>query len=80
MARLPGVPDCKIPPEMQEIVEAQRRRYGVVLNSARQLAYAPRVAIGASAMSRELARSRQIEPRLSTLLNLRVAAIVGCGF
>ncbi len=65
---------------MQEIVEAQRKRYGVVLNSARQLAHAPRVAIGASAMSRELTRSGRIQPRLSALLNLRVAAIVGCGF
>ena len=80
MARLPGVPDSEIPPEMQEIVEAQRKRYGCVLNSARMLAYAPRIAIGANAMTRELARSRQIDPRLSTLLNLRVAAIVGCGF
>ncbi|MCM8747971.1 hypothetical protein NET02_02295 [Thermomicrobiaceae bacterium CFH 74404] len=80
MARLPGVPDSEIPQEMREIVEAQRKHYGCVLNSARQLAYAPRVAIGAAAMTRELARSRQIEPRLSALLNLRIAAIVGCGF
>ena len=80
MARLPDVPDSEIPQEMREIVEAQRKHYGCVLNSARQLAYAPRVAIGAAAMTRELARSRQIEPRLSALLNLRIAAIVGCGF
>lgn len=78
MARQPDVRDEDFPEELREMAAAQRKHYGTVLNSLRQTAHAPRVALGQAAMSRELARSRKIEPRLSYLLNLRVAAIVGC--
>lgn len=78
MARLPDVPDDAIPEELREMAEAQRRHYGTLLNSLRMTAYVPHVALGQAAMTRELARSHRIPRRLSSLVNLRVAAIVGC--
>lgn len=78
MGRLADVPDDRMPPELEEMAAAQRRHYGMVLNSLRQTAHAPRVPLGASAMGRELGRAGQLGSRLSALLNLRVAAIVGC--
>ena len=78
MARLPDVRDDEWPEELRDTAEAQLKAYGTILNSTRQAAHAPRVALGASAMSRELARSRLVPPRVAHLVNLRVAAIVGC--
>lgn len=78
MARLPDVPDAELPAELLDIAAAQVKRYGTVLNNLRQTAYAPQVALGAAAMSRQLSRSRRIPPDLHALANLRVAAIVGC--
>ena len=78
MGRLPDLPDEEIPPELAGMAAAQRRQYGTVLNSLRQSAHAPRATLGASAHSRELGRSGMLSPRLSALLNLRVASIVGC--
>jgi hypothetical protein len=57
---------------------AQVKAYGTVLNSTRQVAHAPQVALGAAAMSRELSHSRLVPARVAHLVNLRVAAIVGC--
>jgi hypothetical protein len=78
MARLPDVPDGAIPAELSDLAEAQRKRYGTVLNTLRQMAYAPPIALGATAMGRSFSRSKQVPPLISTLLNLRVASIVGC--
>lgn len=78
MGWLKDVPVEDMPAELQDSVTAQQKRYGTVLNSTRQGAHAPRVLLGAGAMSTALARSRKVSRRLAHLLNLRVAAIVGC--
>ena len=78
MARLPDVPEDEIPGELAELVAAQRKQYGMVNNSLRQTAYVPPIALAASAMGRSFTRSKQIPAPLASLINLRVAAIVGC--
>jgi len=78
VARLPDVPDADIPSSLRDLADAQVRIYGTVLNSLRQTAHAPNVALAAAAMSRELSRGMRTSRRLHALLNLRVAAIVGC--
>jgi hypothetical protein len=78
MAWLPDVSDEEMPPELHDTVAAQLKAYGVVLNSTRQAAHVPAVALGTGAMSRAFSRSGKVSRRLSLLLNLRVAAIVGC--
>lgn len=78
MAWLPDVPDDEFTPEVAQLAEAQVTIYGTVLNSTRQVAHAPVVATSASAMSRGLGRSGKTPKQLNHLLNLRVAAIVGC--
>ena len=80
MARLPDVTDDELADELRPLADAQRKRYGAVLNTLRQSAYAPNVAQGATEMGKALGRSRRITTRLDYLLNLRVAAIVGCPF
>lgn len=78
MGRLPDISGEAMPDELREMVDAQERHYGAVLNSLRQTAHSPGVVLAASAMSRDLARAVRTPSRLSALLNLRVAAIVGC--
>lgn len=78
MAWLPDVEDDALAPEVAKLAEAQVKVYGTVLNSTRQVAYAPAVATSAAAMSRGLGRSGKTPQRLGHLLNLRVGAIVGC--
>ncbi len=80
MAWLKDVSDEEMPADLKEIVAAQVKQNGVVLNSARQGAYAPHVLLGAAGMSKALSRSGKVGKRLSHLLNLRVGAIVGCPF
>ncbi len=80
MAWLPDVEDDAFVPDVAKLAEAQVKVYGTVLNSTRQVAYAPVVATSAAAMSRGLGRSARTPARLSHLLNLRVGAIVGCPF
>jgi hypothetical protein len=78
MARLPDVPDDQMPAELADIVRAQIKQYGTVLNSTRQAAHTPPIARETPGMGRALSRSGRIPKRLSALVNLRVAAIVGC--
>ena len=80
MARLPDIADDAIAPELADLVTAQVKAYGTVLNSTRQSGYVPAVASGMAAMGRGLSRSGKTPARLSHLLNLRVGAIVGCPF
>lgn len=78
MAWLPGVPDDEIPDSLAQMADGQRRAYGGLLNSLRQSARIPEVALAISGMGKSFSLSRKIEPRLARLVNLRVAAIVGC--
>lgn len=80
MAWLKDVPDDEMPVELKDIVVAQEKHYGVVLNSTRAGAHAPHILLGAAAMSRAFTRSKKVSTRLSHLLNLRVGTMVGCPF
>lgn len=78
MAWLPEVADDEMPEELADTVAAQRKVYGEVLNSTRLSAHVPHIALGSGAMSRAFSRSGRTPRQLTNLLNLRVAAIVGC--
>jgi len=72
------VTDEEWPDALAALAEAQRKHLGTVLNSARLSAYVPPIALGSAEMGRGLSRSHRTDKRLDHLLNLRVAAIVGC--
>jgi hypothetical protein len=78
MPWLPPVPDDEMPAELDNTLAAQRKTFGTVLNSTRLAAHTPALDQGTGGMSRALSRSGRTPRRLSYLLNLRVAAIVGC--
>lgn len=78
MAWAPEVSDDAMPDELADMVAAQRAHYGTVLHSTRMSAHIPAVALAAGGMGRAFSRSGRTARRLAHLLNLRVAAIVGC--
>jgi hypothetical protein len=80
MAWLEDVSDEQMPETLADIVKAQIKQYGMVLNSTRQAAHVPHIQRAASDMSRSFTRSRKVPVRLSHLLNLRVGSMVGCPF
>lgn len=80
MAWLKDVPDDEMPAELSDVVKAQNKQYGFVLNTTRQMARVPHIQLGASGMSRSFTRSPKVSRRLAHLLNLRTGSIVGCPF
>lgn len=80
MAWLKDVPDEEMPDALSDIVKAQIKQNGFVLNTTRQMAYVPNVQLGAAAMSRAFTRAPQVPARLARLLNLRTGSMVGCPF
>lgn len=67
-----------MPEMLADTVAAQQKHYGTVLNSTRKLANAPYIQLGANDMSKAFSRSRNVPPRIASLLNLRTGSIVGC--
>jgi len=80
MPFLPDVSDAEFPSELEAVAEAQRKLYGKILNPTRQSAYVPHIALGVQALARSFTRSPKLPGRISELVNVRVAAIVGCPF
>jgi hypothetical protein len=80
MAWLEDVDDDQMPEMLADTLKTQRKIYGTVLNSTRQVAHVPHIVLGAGDMSRSFTRSKQVPARLAHLLNLRVGSIVGCPF
>jgi alkylhydroperoxidase family enzyme len=80
MAWLDDVGDDQMPEMLADTLKTQRKIYGTVLNSTRQVAHVPQIVLGAGDMSRSFSRSQKVPARLAHLLNLRVGSIVGCPF
>ena len=80
MAWLEDVSDEQMPDSLADVVKAQIKGYGTVLNSTRQVAHVPHIQFGANEMGKGFNRSPQVPARLSSLLNMRVGSIVGCPF
>ncbi len=78
MPFLPDLQDDEFPAAMTDAVEAQIKAFGFVLNSTRIVGHTPHINEAAGGLSRATSRNRQIPRRLHALINLRVAAIVGC--
>lgn len=78
MPWVPEIADDEMPVELAETIAAQYQTFGTVLNSTRVAAHVPALVAGTGAMGRAFSRSGLVPRRMSSLVNLRVAAIVGC--
>jgi hypothetical protein len=64
--------------EIRAVFERQEKSYGVVLENHAVLARRPAIFRGFRAMWDGLEASGLVKPRLACLINVRVAALIGC--
>jgi hypothetical protein len=65
---------------IRAVFDAQERKWGAPLLNHRLYARRPAIFRGARGMWRGLSASGLIDPKLSALVNVRVAALNGCVF
>ncbi len=79
MPRLKGLPKDAAQADIQRVYERQEANYGAVLHNHAVLARTPAIFRGFRAMWDGLGESALLPPRLSHLINIRVASLIGCG-
>ncbi len=79
MARLTGLPKGAAPADIQRVYERQEADYGAVLQNHAVLARTPAIFRGFRAMWDALGESALLPARLTHLINIKVASLIGCG-
>ena len=67
-------------PQVRAIMERNLETFGRVLPSTEVYGHAPSIQEGAQALNAGITAAGRISPQLRSLMNVRVAAIVGCPF
>lgn len=67
-------------PILKKIFEAQRERFGDLLNPTKVMAHCPPILAAAGAMGAAIEQSGQLPKGLLPLVYLRVATLNGCPF
>ena len=67
-------------PQVKAIMERNLETFGRVLPSTEVYGHAPSIQEGAQALNAGITDAGRISPQLRSLMNVRVAAIVGCPF
>ena len=80
MARIPGADPSEVEPRIGAVLSSQARRWGQPLANHLYYARRPSIFKGARAMWGGLDESGLLEGSLHSLLNRRVASLVGCVF
>ena len=80
MDRIPALDRQEASPAAQPIFDADERRFGVVLNPTRVLAYRPPILAAYKALSASVGQDAVLPAALRLLVCLRVATLVGCPF
>lgn len=79
MARIPGAAPELASHEARRVFERQEQFYGAVLANHAVLARRPAIFHGFRAMWDGLEEQALLPARLRDLVNVRVAALIGCG-
>jgi len=80
MPRVPLLTPSDADPVTRAMLVAARRRLGVVPDSWAAAAHHRQLLMGQAAFELALERSHAVEQRLTDLISLRAAAVVGCEF
>jgi hypothetical protein len=80
MSRVQGLEKEKIQePDILRAIDSQEKNYGAVLDNHAVLARRPGIFRGFRAMWDGLDESGLLGARLASMVNVRVAALIGCG-
>ena len=80
MPRITPLTRDEAPAEAQAAFDANVRAFGQVLNTTAVYAYRPTIQAGVGALGRGITESGLIPAKLRSLVNIRIASQVGCGF
>ena len=80
MPRIPEVDPSDVSPRVKATLDAQAEIFGAPLNNHLLYAHSEDIFRGVRGVWAALDKAGSIEPRLSALVNRRVAARVGCVF
>jgi hypothetical protein len=80
MARIKGVTETEASDEVRQVFDAQKKRQGVVSNTAKVYAVRPTIQRGVQALAQGIQESGLIAPELKHLLCVKTANINGCPF
>jgi hypothetical protein len=80
MPRVPPLDRDRAADEAAPLFDADLKAFGEVLNSTAVAAYRPAIAVAAKQLGKAVANAGLIPEQLRLLINVRVAALVGCPF
>ena len=80
MPRLPELSIEAARPPVREMMEAQERLFGFVLNPTKLMGHCPTIAAGQAALTQGIEKAGNIEARLRFLLFTHIASLNGCPF
>ena len=80
MLRIKGITREEAAPEVREIFEAQERRHGSILNTAKVYGLRPTIQKGVQALQAGILASGLISCELRHLLCMKAANINGCPY
>jgi len=80
MARIAPVRTENPPPDLEAAFNMDLERDGVVLNTTRIAGHLPSVLLAVKQLGRAVAQSGHVPAQLRTLMNVRVARLIGCPF
>ena len=80
MSRIPPLDPDRVPADLAELFDEQRRLWGAPLVPTLVLAHCPPLVRGARGLGIALEKSGRLAPELRDLVSLRVAQLIGCPF
>jgi hypothetical protein len=80
MARIRPIALEEATPEVRARMERNLESFGRILPSTEVYGHSPHVQEGTSALDAGITAAGRISPQLRSLMNIRVAATVGCPF
>jgi len=80
MPRIEGIPEEKAAPFTRKLIEQNLAQFGHVLPGVGIVGHAPTIQEGAQALNQGITKAGRISQQLRSLMNVRVALMVGCPF
>jgi len=80
MSRIAPVPPQLAPPDVRAVYESATRKYGQLPIPVAVTAHHPEVFAAYTGFERAFRRASRMDPRLMTLVVIKVASLVGCPF
>jgi hypothetical protein len=80
MSRVHVLARDEAPSDVHALYDANMQAFGQILNATGIWAYRPTIQLGVKALADGLQQSGLVPDRLRSLVNVRIASQVGCGY